>query len=131
MNVPAHRPSPSGATEPLHGETDTGFATPRGMGSCAASRLAAPLIGVIRIYQWTLSPLLGPHCRHLPSCSSYALEALQRHGLIRGSWLALRRLLRCQPWGTSGYDPVPPVWPCNAQRRENGGLFRRRPRRGG
>ena len=67
------------------------------------------LHSLVRAYQLLLSPLLGPHCRHLPSCSSYALEAIERHGAMRGAWLALRRLSRCHPWGTSGYDPVPPV----------------------
>lgn len=75
--------------------------------STARHLSAMPLIGGIRLYQWIISPLLGPHCRHLPTCSNYAIEAIQRHGPGRGSWLALRRLLRCQPWGTSGYDPVP------------------------
>jgi hypothetical protein len=63
---------------------------------------------VIRGYQVVLSPLLGPHCRHVPTCSSYAMEAIALHGALRGGWLALRRVLRCHPWGTSGYDPVPP-----------------------
>jgi uncharacterized protein len=61
----------------------------------------------IRAYRLLLSPVIGPRCRYLPTCSDYALEALQRHGLRRGGWLALRRILRCHPWGGSGYDPVP------------------------
>lgn len=61
----------------------------------------------IRVYQWTLSPILAPSCRYAPSCSDYAVEALARHGLLRGGWLAARRILRCHPWGGSGYDPVP------------------------
>jgi len=69
--------------------------------------LVALLRAAIRAYQLLLSPLIGPRCRHLPSCSDYAREALERHGSARGSWLALRRLARCHPWGTSGYDPVP------------------------
>ncbi len=73
-------------------------------------RLAvAPLVLLIRIYQVLISPLIGPRCRFLPTCSDYALEALQRHGPVRGGWLALRRIGRCHPWGDSGYDPVPPV----------------------
>jgi hypothetical protein len=61
----------------------------------------------IHLYRWLLAPLIGPCCRYLPSCSEYALEALARHGVVIGSWLALRRILRCHPWGGCGYDPVP------------------------
>jgi hypothetical protein len=66
------------------------------------------LLVLIRVYRVTLSPVLGPRCRYLPSCSEYAAEALQVHGLLRGGRLALSRLLRCHPWGGSGLDPVPP-----------------------
>jgi len=69
--------------------------------------LAGILRGLIRIYQLLISPLLGPRCRHLPSCSDYASEAIALHGPLRGGWLGLCRLARCHPWGTSGYDPVP------------------------
>ena len=62
---------------------------------------------LIRLYQLTVSPLLGPRCRFYPSCSQYALEALRAHGALAGSWFALRRLLRCHPWHPGGYDPVP------------------------
>jgi len=62
---------------------------------------------LIRVYQRTLSPLLGGACRFTPSCSRYAETALRRFGLWRGGWLAARRLARCQPWGGAGYDPVP------------------------
>ncbi len=62
---------------------------------------------VVRLYQIFLSPVLPPSCRYLPTCSDYAIEALARHGVLAGSWLALRRLARCNPWGGSGYDPVP------------------------
>jgi uncharacterized protein len=72
---------------------------------------SALLRGLIRLYQLFLSPLVGPTCRYLPSCSDYAAEAIARHGALTGSWLALRRLLRCHPWGGSGYDPVPPARP--------------------
>lgn len=65
------------------------------------------LRAAIRVYQLTISPLLLPSCRFLPSCSDYALEALGRHGTISGLGLALWRLARCNPWGGSGYDPVP------------------------
>jgi uncharacterized protein len=69
--------------------------------------LRAALIAPIRLYQWTLSPLVGFNCRYAPSCSAYAIEAIATHGPLRGLWLALRRILRCHPWGGSGYDPVP------------------------
>jgi putative membrane protein insertion efficiency factor len=65
------------------------------------------LQGVVRLYQILISPALPPRCRFLPTCSNYAIEALGRHGAARGLWLAMRRLVRCHPWGGSGYDPVP------------------------
>lgn len=68
---------------------------------------ARVLIGLVRFYQGAVSPHFPPACRYTPTCSSYAIEALRRHGALRGSWLALKRLLRCHPWGGSGYDPVP------------------------
>jgi uncharacterized protein len=61
----------------------------------------------IKIYQWTLSPLLGASCRHSPTCSQYAIEAIQEWGVIKGIWLGMKRIARCHPWGTHGYDPVP------------------------
>ena len=64
-------------------------------------------IGLIRIYQATLSPLIGMHCRFQPTCSRYAVEAIQVHGAIKGCWLAMKRLGRCHPLGGAGYDPVP------------------------
>lgn len=71
----------------------------------AAPGVAAILL--IRVYQWVLSPWLGPACRYEPSCSHYAAQAIDRHGLLRGSALAARRLARCHPLGASGFDPVP------------------------
>ncbi len=65
------------------------------------------LVALLRTYQVTLSPLLGPCCRFQPSCSQFALEALERHGALRGSWLAMHRVARCHPLGGTGYDPVP------------------------
>lgn len=69
--------------------------------------LAAPLIFLVRIYQYAVSPMLGRNCRFDPSCSDYAVQALRRHGAFKGFWLALRRLGRCHPWHPGGYDPVP------------------------
>jgi len=64
-------------------------------------------IGMIRLYQVVLSPFFRGVCRHHPSCSEYAIEAIERHGARRGGWLAAKRLLRCRPFGTHGFDPVP------------------------
>jgi len=64
-------------------------------------------VALIRMYQWTLSPLMGPRCRFHPTCSDYAVEALCRHGSVRGGALALRRLSKCHPWHPGGVDPVP------------------------
>ncbi len=65
------------------------------------------LVGLVRAYRYGVSPFLMPSCRFAPSCSAYALEALHSFGALRGSYLAARRILRCHPWGESGYDPVP------------------------
>jgi len=69
--------------------------------------LAAPLVLLVRAYQWLVSPLLPRACRFYPSCSAYAVGALERHGALKGSWLAARRLARCHPWHPGGVDPVP------------------------
>ncbi len=66
------------------------------------------VIGLVRIYQAIGRPFFGGHCRFHPTCSDYAVEALQTHGAFRGSWLMIRRVLRCHPLGGAGYDPVPP-----------------------
>jgi putative membrane protein insertion efficiency factor len=71
--------------------------------------LTAGLVGLIRLYQRTFSRWLPGVCRFRPSCSDYALEALRVHGLVRGGWLALRRLFRCHPFNPGGDDPVPPL----------------------
>lgn len=65
------------------------------------------LIAIVRAYQYLLSPWWGTQCRFTPTCSHYAIEALDRHGALAGAWLALRRILRCHPWSAGGYDPVP------------------------
>ncbi len=64
-------------------------------------------IFLIRVYQYTLSPYLGRSCRYTPTCSVYSVEAIQKYGPFKGGWMALKRILSCNPWGGSGYDPVP------------------------
>ncbi len=73
--------------------------------------IISPFIVLIRFYQYCISPFIPRVCRFEPSCSVYTVEALRRHGLIRGGWLAAKRILRCHPWGGSGYDPVPRTRP--------------------
>ena len=65
------------------------------------------MIGLIKLYQVTLSPYIGRACRYTPTCSNYGIEAIQKHGPFKGFWLTLKRVLSCNPWGGSGYDPVP------------------------
>lgn len=91
--------------------------------SLSGAILKAP----IHVYRWTLKPLIGLECRHLPTCSEYALEAIDRNGAWKGFWLMLSRLSRCHPWGTHGYDPVPnlsgvsqPCWRAYRYGRWNG-----------
>jgi putative membrane protein insertion efficiency factor len=72
------------------------------------------LLWVLRAYKWALSPLFPPSCRYVPTCSEYAMEAIERHGVLRGSALAAWRLLRCQPFGREGFDPVPLERSCAA-----------------
>ena len=66
-----------------------------------------PLIFIIKIYQFIFSPLIGQNCRYLPTCSEYAIESLKLHGLLRGSFFAIRRILKCHPFGGHGFDPIP------------------------
>lgn len=74
----------------------------------AAKRLAIWLVLLpIKFYRYVISPMLPPRCRYAPTCSEYAVEAITRHGPVKGSALALRRIARCHPWGGNGYDPVP------------------------
>jgi uncharacterized protein len=88
-----------------------------GAAGTAQKFAAACLKFPVRIYRYTLSPLIGQRCRHLPTCSEYSLQAIDRNGAWRGFWLTLSRLARCHPWGTSGFDPPPdiraehhPIW---------------------
>ena len=69
--------------------------------------VGALMIALIKLYQCTLSPLIGRSCRYTPTCSNYGIEAIQKHGPFKGGWLTLKRILSCNPWGGSGYDPVP------------------------
>ena len=69
--------------------------------------LALPLIWLIKFYQLAISPWLGSNCRFQPTCSRYGIEALQEHGVFMGTWLTIKRVSRCHPWGGMGYDPVP------------------------
>ena len=85
--------------------------TPRGF--ARLPRLAGR--GLVALYRYTLAPLIGPRCRHLPSCSEYADEAIARFGLWAGGWMALARIQRCQPWGTHGLDFVSADVPANAR----------------
>ena len=68
--------------------------------------LAKILLGLIRFYQYAISPMLPPRCRYQPTCSQYAIEAVRKYGALKGGWFAAKRIGRCHPWGGSGYDPV-------------------------
>ena len=77
------------------------------VGAAIGRTVARVLTALVRGYQLALSPLLPAACRYYPTCSAYAIEAIERHGALRGSWLAARRIARCHPWGGTGWDPVP------------------------
>ncbi len=94
-------------------------ARPPGPRPARAGILARLLMLLVQLYRLVISPLLGPSCRYLPTCSEYALEALARHGALRGSRLALGRILRCHPWGGHGYDPVPEPGPLHHSIRQD------------
>ncbi len=81
--------------------------------------LSFPFILLVKIYQLIISPWLPQSCRHQPSCSNYSIEALKKHGPIKGLILSTWRILRCNPWGTHGHDPVPDVWPKKKKRQKN------------
>jgi putative membrane protein insertion efficiency factor len=69
--------------------------------------LASPFIALIKLYQWIISPWLGPSCRYTPTCSQYGIEALKKYGPLKGLWLTIKRVASCNPWGGHGHDPVP------------------------
>tara|TARA_B100000949_G_C14102061_1_gene374545 strand:- start:177 stop:443 length:267 start_codon:yes stop_codon:yes gene_type:complete len=75
----------------------------------ASQIIAAPFIFLVRLYQQFISPVLPSSCRYSPTCSQYTIEALRAHGILKGGWLAVKRISSCNPWGGSGYDPVPPA----------------------
>lgn len=81
--------------------------------------VAFVLAVAIRAYRYLISPLLGPTCRFAPSCSAYALEAIERHGPWVGAWIAMRRIARCHPWNPGGHDPVPPLRGLGAPRGDD------------
>jgi len=88
---------------------------PAGLIAAALTLPARAGRGLILLYRITLSPLIGAHCRHMPTCSRYGDEAIARFGLWRGGWMVLARILRCHPWGTSGIDNVPRTLPAGAR----------------
>jgi len=69
--------------------------------------ISLPFIGLIKIYQLVISPWIGPSCRYTPTCSQYGIEAIKKYGPLKGGWLTLKRIARCNPWGGHGHDPVP------------------------
>lgn len=77
--------------------------------NCILRRVKRILLGLIAGYRLLLSPMLGASCRFYPTCSAYAAEAIETHGALRGTWLAVKRILKCHPWHAGGVDPVPPL----------------------
>jgi putative membrane protein insertion efficiency factor len=95
-----------GSREAASGEGRDGVRS-RAASVVSTSVAAHMAIGTVRVYQWTIRPIIGAHCRFWPTCSDYAIDALRQHGAVRGSALAARRVLRCNPWHEGGWDPVP------------------------
>jgi putative membrane protein insertion efficiency factor len=83
------------------------FSAGQKIAASVAEAMKKLLISLLRAYQYAISPLLGRNCRYFPSCSEYAVEAVQKHGAIKGGWLGAKRVCRCHPWHPGGYDPVP------------------------
>ena len=102
--TPADRSRKPAAGTPEKSQPDRAPLTFR---SVVRRLLALPFILLIKFYQLCISPLKPPTCRFTPTCSQYALEAFRKDGPLKGFWLSLKRILRCHPWGGSGYDPVP------------------------
>lgn len=73
------------------------------------------LVGIISLYRYLISPLLGPRCRFYPTCSAYAIEAIERHGALRGGWFTVKRIVKCHPFHPGGPDPVPPAPPTTTE----------------
>src|SRR5438105_9413732 len=115
-STPSTRSRPSARLPSLPSEQGCASAAMIMASMLAAARRAPRVLGrgLIAIYRHTLSALVGMHCRHLPTCSQYADEAIARFGLWAGGWMTLGRLLRCHPWGTSGLDVVPTTLPARA-----------------
>lgn len=110
MSAASPAPIPHGhrhVDDEVHGATDDG---PAVAASTAPSLAARPVLALVRGYQLAREGRPSP-CRFVPSCSTYSVEALTAHGLLRGGWLSVRRLASCHPWGREGYDPVPPPRP--------------------
>lgn len=110
--MPLHRHDRAGQNEKMRKEMETESNTKKEnliarFSHFLNSSFSLLLIAPIRFYQRFISPLTPPSCRYTPTCSQYAVEAIRKHGPIRGLYLAVRRILRCHPWGGSGYDPVP------------------------
>jgi uncharacterized protein len=78
---------------------------PTGLGWLVTLALGWPLIGLVKVYQWTIRPLIGPRCRFYPGCSQYMIDAILKYGPVRGVWKGMGRIVRCHPWHPGGYDP--------------------------